>query len=274
MQSLFADAAKAGLERPRAAGAASPLDLAELVNDALSAPANDDVLAIANRAGLLLSEVTRDERDGLAIEEPAPAAPRTLTPAMADEYRNLFSTAQMRASDKPELQRVARFITSDSAKARYKEVEADTHVPWFVIGALHYREANLNFLGHLHNGDALMLRTVHVPANRPPPPWPTPGLAPLELWRASAKDALRRFPTSATWTLPAICFFMESYNGFGCRAAGIHSPYLWNFTQHYTRGGFPRDHVFSPDYVSKQAGLMAVLVAIRSIAPGDVTFPI
>ncbi len=273
LQALYAEAAKAGLDRPRSAGVASPLDLADLVNDALSAPQNDDVSAVANRAGLLLSELTRQEHDGIAVEEPAPATPRALTSTMADDYRRLFSSAQVHDSHKSVLRRVAKFITSHSAKARYKEVEADTRVPWFVVGALHYREANLNFLGHLHNGDPLMLRTVHVPTNRPPTPWPTPGLTPLELWRTSAEDALRRFPTSAAWTLPSICFFMESYNGFGCRDAGINSPYLWNFTQHYTRGGFPRDHFYSPDYVSKQAGLMAVLVAIKTVAPDDVTFP-
>jgi lysozyme family protein len=273
VQTLFSDAARIGLDKPRAAGTVSALDLAELVDDALAlGPANDNAGIIANRAGLLLSELTRDERDGLAIEEPAPAAPRTMTPVMEQEYRDLFASARVRDTARVELTKVARFITSDRAKQRYKEVEADTKVPWFVVGAIHYREANLNFLGHLHNGDPLMLRTVHVPENRPPAPWPKPDLTPQKLWRESARDALRRFEIATAWTLPSICFFMEGYNGFGCRDNGIHSPYLWNYTQYYTRGGFPRDHFFSADYVSKQAGLMSVLVAIRELSPTEIVF--
>jgi lysozyme family protein len=271
IQELFSDADRIGLGRPRPAGPASPLDLAELVEDAVArSTTNEDANVLASRAGLLLSELTRDERDGLATEVPTPAAPRQLTPAMSQDYDTLFASAHIRDSDRPELTRAARFITSDRAKQVYKNVETDTKVPWFMVAAIHYREANLNFMGHLHNGDPLLLRTVHVPANRPPAPWPTPGLSLQDLWRTSAKDALRRFPTVDKWTVPSVCFFLEGYNGFGCRDNGINSPYLWNFTQHYTRGGFPRDHFFSKDYVSRQAGLMAVLVAVKAMAPDDV----
>jgi lysozyme family protein len=274
VQDLFAQAERTGVAGPRAAGAPSLLDLAELVDGALArGEGNEEAATIAARAGLLLAELSRDERDGLATDEVAPAAPRTLTPAIEQEYRDLLASARIRDAARPELVRVARFVTSARAKERYKAVEADTHVPWFVVGAIHYREANLNFLGHLHNGDPLLFRTVHVPERRPPPPWPKPDVSPAELWRDSARDALRRFATPGDWTMPKICFLLEAYNGFGCRDNNIHSPYLWNYTQHYSRGGFPRDHVFSPDYVSRQAGLMAAIVAMKESDPDVVLNP-
>ena len=273
LQQLLQESDRNGLATtPRAAGSASLVDLAELVNEALAqSGASEDAATLASRAGLLLAELTRDEKDGLATEQPAQAAPRALSPAIEQEYRDLFASALIRDAARPELSRVARFVTSNRAKQRYKEVEEDTNVPWFVIAAIHYREANLNFMGHLHNGDPLLLRTIHVPERRPPAPWPAPDLPVAELWRVSARDALRRFVTPGEWTMPKISFLLEGYNGFGCRDNGIHSPYLWNYTQHYTGGGFPRDHFFSATYVSKQAGLIAVLLAMRELDP-EVSF--
>jgi lysozyme family protein len=81
-------------------------------------------------------------------------------------------------------------------------------------------------MGHLHNGDPLLIQTVHVPAKRPPKPWLPDGIRdPKELWKISAKDALallkRKVPD---WSIAGMC--------------------------HYTGGGFPRDHVFDPQYRS------------------------
>ena len=185
--------------------------MAELVNEALAqSGASEDAATLASRAGLLLAELTRDEKDGLATEQPAQAAPRALSPAIEQEYRDLFASARIRDAARPELSRVARFVTSNRAKQRYKEVEEDTNVPWFVIAAIHYREANLNFMGHLHNGDPLLLRTIHVPERRPPAPWPAPDLPVAELWRVSARDALRRFVTPGEWTMPKSASFLKA----------------------------------------------------------------
>ncbi|BCG95132.1 hypothetical protein MesoLj131a_39960 [Mesorhizobium sp. 131-2-1] len=124
-------------------------------------------------------------------------------------------------------------------------------------------------MGHLHNGDPLLLRTVHVPSNRPPKPWPTPGVDdPRELWQESAKDALKRISGLVPeWNFPRMCFGLEAYNGFGYRPYNINTPYLWSFTNRYSGGGYPRDHVFDRSYRSKQAGLVALINAISQIDP-------
>jgi peptidoglycan L-alanyl-D-glutamate endopeptidase CwlK len=60
-------------------------------------------------------------------------------------------------------------------------------------------------------------------------------------------------------TFAGICFKLEGFNGFGSRARGIHTPYLWSFSNHYAKGKFVRDEVFDPDAVSKQCGAAVIL---------------
>ena len=54
-------------------------------------------------------------------------------------------------------------------------------------------------------------------------------------------------------------FKMEQFNGFGYRVKGINSPYLWSFSNHYTKGKFTRDGFFDPNAVSKQIGAAVLL---------------
>jgi lysozyme family protein len=276
LRGVFAQANQLHLGVPLAAGPTSPLDLANLVERLISKGAsNDDEENLALRAGLLLSELTRDQRDGHEILPSDPVAAAVKYPYTDDlkrEYERMFKTAKIAPANASELKRVADFITSSGPKARYKKVESDTGVPWYVVGALHYREANLNFMGHLHNGDPLLLRTVHVPANRPPKPWTPPGVTdPEQLWRVSSKDALHQLTVLvSSWSVQRMCYAFESYNGFGCRSNGVRSPYLWNYTNFYSGGGFPRDHVFDPNYRSKQAGVAAIIVKLHEVDPDGV----
>src|SRR5690242_12389301 len=90
---------------------------------------------------------------------------------LQDEYASLW--AQMRVIKVgPAINQAKRII---AAKARYKTVESKSGVPWFVVGCLHMRESDGRFDTWLHNGDPMRrngipVRTVHVPANRPPNP--------------------------------------------------------------------------------------------------------
>ena len=54
-----------------------------------------------------------------------------------------------------------------AARSRYERVSGITLVPWQVIGVIHSREADCDFHCHLHNGDPLTGRTIHVPKGRP-----------------------------------------------------------------------------------------------------------
>jgi lysozyme family protein len=269
-----AEELKLAAPRPAAAGPPNPLDLAELINQALeSRPADENAGNIARRAGLLLSELTRDQHDGVDFipSDATPASTRYIySTQLKQQYGDLFRKAKVNQADVRELSRAANFITSPAAFKMYQTVQGDTGVPWYVVGALHYREANCNFMGHLHNGDPLLMQTIHVPINRPPRPWVPPATSdPRQLWRLSAKDALQGFtklvPKSPGWTVERMCYIFEAYNGFGCRANRIPSPYLWNYTQWYTSGGFPRDHDFERSYISRQAGVAAIIVMLHQV---------
>jgi transposase len=72
-------------------------------------------------------------------------------------------------------------------KSRYIYVEGATRVPWFFVGIFHAVERSLNFNTHLHNGDPLTQKTVHVPRGRPvngDPPF---------TWEESAIDDMKSF---------------------------------------------------------------------------------
>lgn len=130
-------------------------------------------------------------------------------------------------------------------------------IPWYFIACVHYRECSFSFKEHLHNGDPLTAYTTHVPANRPqvghPPPF---------TFEESAVDALKLmgFDKIGGWTLPLMLRKLEAYNGFGY--SGLHhipSPYLWGYSNHYTKGLYVKDGKYDADAVSKQMGTAVIL---------------
>lgn len=127
--------------------------------------------------------------------------------------------------------------------------------------AIHNLEASQDFTEHLHNGDPLTHRTVQVPADRP-----KAGHPPFT-WDVSASDALTMhgFDAIAEWTVPTMLFQFEKYNGFGYRNGHpeVLSPYLWCFTNHYTKGKFVKDGVFSSTTRSQQCGAVALLLRLH-----------
>jgi lysozyme family protein len=250
-----------------AGGGLDPLTLADIIDNALNEGTPESQL-LARQAGVLLSAMTtlaHEPSDKPGISEPIPASRPTDYNDMKDHYTNLCKAAKIDDTRKAEIKGIATRINNN--KDRYMEVQQKTNVPWFVIGALHYREANLNFLGHLHNGDNLLMLTVDVPADRPTQrPWPPAGESLRQIWTDSAVDAMKEIPKfSGAWSMQRTCWVMEMYNGFGCFWHDINTPYLWNYTNNYTKGGYSSDNHFEPDYVSKQAGLFTTMLGIKDI---------
>ena len=174
--------------------------------------------------------------------------------------------------DSMELTDLPRFIAPRNAiqrgKSRYAAVEARTGVPWMVIGCLHQRESGGDFTCHLHNGDPLTARTVHVPAGRPiegNPPFP---------WEESAVDALHYEGLAGlNWIdLPSTLYRIERFNGLGYRSEGIFSPYLWAGTNHYTYGKFDEDDHFDPSEVDQQPGCAGML-SVLGYGPSSPSVP-
>jgi len=177
----------------------------------------------------------------------------TFTTDIANEYKLLFNTCIIRPEKSAEIENdVNRMIDN---KATYDIVANQLNIPWYFIAIIHCMEGSLNFHTHLHNGDPLTNRTVQVPAGRP-----LTGTAPFK-WEESAIDALtlEGFTSHTDWSVQGMLFAFEKFNGFGSRSKGISSPYLWSFSNHYTKGKFIKDHVFDPEAVSKQAGAAVLL---------------
>jgi lysozyme family protein len=190
----------------------------------------------------------------------------TLTPKLKKEYQDLFDSCEIKARRKGDVKAICDKIVNN--KGRYQTVEDATKVPWYVVGTIHSLEGSLNFNRHLHNGDPLTARTVHVPKGRPP------GTPPFK-WEDSAIDALQFDGLSNTpkWNLPVIMFKLEGFNGFGYRTRHpeVLTPYLWSFTNHYSKGKFVADGKFDPATISKQCGAAAILKTL--VARGDIQIP-
>ncbi len=184
------------------------------------------------------------------------------------EYAAMYAAATI----KPEaLQTVDRIVTTlTSHRDRYEAASRASGVPWYVIAAIHSLEGggqSGDFSRHLHNGDPLTAQTTHVPAHRPAAP-PASGHLPYT-WEESASDALSRWHGATDWSLPATLWRLEGYNGFGTRGHGLPTPYLWSYTDRYTKGKYVADGVWDANAVSRQAGAAALLKRMeqRGIIP-------
>jgi lysozyme family protein len=172
-------------------------------------------------------------------------------------YFNLWNRASVRPDSAAAVTAVAQKIIAN--KARYQAVEAKTGVPWFMIGPIHNRESSLRFNAHLHCGDPLTARTVHVPKGRPKAA-PANGVA--YTWEESAIDALSMPPHDLAkvknWSLERILYETEKYNGWGYLGKG-NSPYLWAGTSEYHGGKYVADHVYDRNAWDRQLGCVALL---------------
>ena len=145
---------------------------------------------------------------------------------------------------------------------RYRPVHEATGVPLALIAAFHYRESSGDFRTNLANGDPLTGPTTHVPAGRPPL---LEGMTFPVGWGYAAIDALRYDrldDTTHLWTWSYACYAAESYNGFGPRARGVHTGYLWSGTNHYLTGKYVADGVWNPDRTDNQLGVVPLMAAL------------
>ncbi len=129
-------------------------------------------------------------------------------------------------------------------------------VPWYFIACVHYLECSFSFKKHLHNGDPLTGYTVNVPPHRP-----KVGHAPPFTFEESAVDAIKlmKYDQVTNWSLPFILLKLEGYNGFGYNRKGIRTPYLWSYSNHYTKGKYVKDGVYDASAVSSQLGAAVIL---------------
>jgi len=225
----------------------------------------DDLI---NSASSLLSDLQNKERAPRSEASPAElgVAPVSFD-AIKDQYIELFNSCVPLASHRTQIAWYVGKLTDPDYDRQYQQVEESVCVPWYFVGLIHAMEASFNFNAHLHNGDPLDRKTVHVPAGRPPV-W----LPPSD-WASSADDAMKYegFADQTDWSLARLLYRLEAYNGFGSRAHGINTPYLWSFSNHYSKGKYVSDGVWDASAVSQQCGAAVMLKAM--VTAGKVTIP-
>lgn len=144
------------------------------------------------------------------------------------EYEHLFSRCVINKSFVSKVDAIVDGIERNHL--RYQTVSENTGVPWFFVGIIHYMECSCNFTTHLCNNDSLQKQTINSPKG-----YPRKGQAPF-IWEYSAEDAIRLvgWDRYKDWSVSGTLFQFEKYNGFGYRNTDVNSPYLWNFSNHYT----------------------------------------
>lgn len=179
---------------------------------------------------------------------------------LRSEYEHLLETMTVKPEWRQAINKRVKIINDN--KKRYQKIEAETNVPWYFIGLIHYRESACDFSKHLHNGDPLTKRTRQVPRG-----YPKTGSPPFT-FEESAIDALKhqRLTENTDWSLERMAYLLEQYNGWGYRnlRKPINSPYLWSGSNHYSKGKYIRDGKYSSTAVDQQLGLMPILVALKN----------
>jgi lysozyme family protein len=177
-------------------------------------------------------------------------------------YGNMWRAAEIRPARRAAALALAKRALAN--RARYEAAAAACPgMPWWWVACAHSLESGMSWTRHLHNGDPLTARTVHVPAGRP-----AAGRPPFT-WEASARDALTMPPHSLhrvpAWTIERALYELERYNGFGYVKKRVNSPYLWSFTTLYASGKYVADGRYDPAAVSQQCGAVAIMKALDEL---------
>lgn len=178
-------------------------------------------------------------------------------------YRSILST-YCHLGPTQEYEKIAKSIGDKiiSNEKIYQFVSDNVGVPWSLIGALHSKEASMDFSKCLHNGQPWNIKTTIVPKGR----------GPFKSWEESAIDALSLKKNiidtmvikDNKWSFEQCLWFAEGYNGWGYYLyRNINSPYVWCGTDAYEKGGYTKDGVFDKNHVVKNTGIAAILFMMQ-----------
>jgi lysozyme family protein len=154
-----------------------------------------------------------------------------------------------------------------AGKARFLPVEKRDGVKWFAVAIVKEREAGADpkFTLSIAQGDPWGATSIHVPKGR----------GGFSSWDEAADDALIHCAPYAgrwqDWSIGGLLTILEKYNGVGYAARGLPSPYVWSSTNIYVKGKYVSDGVFDPEFVDRQIGCAALLLAMQKLDP-SITF--
>lgn len=152
---------------------------------------------------------------------------------------------------------------------RYKAGCDVTGVPQIIAAASFEREASSNFALNPAQGAPLHRRSSIIPHNGPFTTWTE---AQIAAYRIDELDKVG----AANWSWELACYYEERFNGFGYRAHGVHSAYLFAGTSIYDDasvvGKFVGDGEFRYGVKDTQLGVIPMMKRIVELRP-DLALP-
>src|SRR5258708_5599611 len=181
--------------------------------------------------------------------------------ALTATNNSLWLTCEIMPERKHEVMQVAQRIFP--SRIDYESVSVDTGVPWWFIGIVHYREADLSWSASIAQGDQWNKISRHVPPVR----------GPFPNCHEAGIDALVKCPPFTArwtdWSTGGALTAFEAYNGFGYEQYHHeNSPYNWGATNHEERGKYVADGQYSPAAWDNQIGSAALMKALFEIEQG------
>lgn len=170
------------------------------------------------------------------------------------EYIELWNTIKLGRS----LTWYANIIEKNEEE--YRRAGRESNAPWQVIAVIHILESGGNMKKQILNGQPWSQRTTIVPKGKGP-------------WNSFVESCAGAFKNNIhvpdVWDVPNTLYFLETHNGLGYRKyRRINTPYLWSFTNHYTKGKYVADGKYDTEAVSKQCGC-APLLKIMGFGKGE-----
>ena len=179
------------------------------------------------------------------------------------DYDRLLETCREDLSRKLELEKRVKEILAlaDKHHDEWTFVTSVTGVPRLWGMASFERECDSDYSRSPAQGDRWDERSVNVPR----------GLGPYESWAAACIAAYRLdrldHVGSKNWTWSRACYEGELFNGFGPRARGRRTGYLWSWTNVYDGGKYVRDGVWDPEFRDPQCGMVPLMIALMKLDP-------
>jgi len=185
--------------------------------------------------------------------------------ALKAEYAAYLAHMTVTPSKAGQVDAAAKRILRPENIGVYSAAVEGTSIPPAFIGVLELRESNCDPTRALGQGDRWDRVSVNVPRGKGP--------------FKSRLDAMKFYihydhldDQSQPWSMEYACYRGERWNGFGPRAHGRPTGYLWAATSIYDKptglgGKYVSDGVWSPSTYDVQLGIVPVLLRIAQLRP-------
>jgi lysozyme family protein len=178
--------------------------------------------------------------------------------ALKSEYTGLL--VQMQITRVAEVAAAAERLLGFIDAGRYEAGCTATGVPQIVAAASFEREAGSNFRLNPAQGWPLSSRSRDVPYNGPFADWTTAQIAAYQI------DGLDKVG-AANWSWELGCYEEEGFNGWGYRAHGVPSPYLFGGSNIQRPGKYDADSKYNKNEMDTQLGVIPMMLRIVQMRP-------